>query len=86
MPTYYREKTTGKIAAKYTGCTTNSAVFNSELYERFESEENLPMEIPVLEIPVPKSPFELRIEALEKEVGITETESWIDKIRNFLHL
>ena len=44
MPTYYKNKKTGKIEAKYVNCDTNSSIFrNEELYERFESKENIPI-------------------------------------------
>ena len=46
MPVYYRNKKTGEIEAKYVGCDTLSTVFrNEELYERFESPEDLPLEV-----------------------------------------
>lgn len=87
MPTYYRNRETGKIEAKYIGCDTQSVIFrNTELYERFKLKENLPLEIQLEPSPPEKNSLELRVETLEKELGIAEKESWIDKIRNFLHL
>jgi hypothetical protein len=39
MYIYYRNKESGKIEARYTGCDTNSTVFRDESkYERFEDE------------------------------------------------
>lgn len=46
MPIYYRNRKTRKIEAKYSGCDTKSSVFrNRELYERFESPKDLPLEV-----------------------------------------
>lgn len=87
MQVYYRNKETGKIEAKYVNCDTNSTVFNnSNLYEKIETEENLLLEVRPEPSPPLKTPLELRIEAIEKEIGMTEKESWIDKIKGFLHL
>lgn len=91
MPTYYRNKQTGKTVAKFTGCVTNSAVFtDTAKYERFENVNSLLLEVEPTPSPIEKSPLELRVEALENEVGITaaepEKESWIDKLRALLHI
>jgi len=54
MPIYYRNKKTGKIEAKYVGCDTLSSLFrNRELYERFESDKDLPLEVTPAPTPAP---------------------------------
>ena len=52
MPTYYRNKKTDKIEAKFVGCDTQSTKYrNQELYERFETDETLPIEVMPVTIP-----------------------------------
>ena len=60
MPVYYRNKETGKIEAKFVGCDTSSTVFrNKDLYERFESSRDLPLDVqPVPTPPPPTKPAE----------------------------
>ena len=54
MPVYYRNKETGKIEAKFVGCDTQSSVFrDKELYERFESDQDLPLEVVPAPTPAP---------------------------------
>lgn len=87
MLVYYRNRETDKIEAKYNKCDTNSTLFrNKELYERFVSEEDLPIEVTVAPSPPPpKTELELRVEALEAEVYAEHPkESWIDKLRRAL--
>ena len=68
MPTYYRNKETGKIEAKYVGCDTQSAVFrNTELYERFESKENLPLEVTPTPEEVVPTPVQAEPKLVEKK-------------------
>ena len=57
---YYRNKKTGKIEAKFVGCDTLSSVFrNEELYERFESSRDLPLDVqPAPTPPPPPKPAE----------------------------
>lgn len=88
MAVYYKDAQ-GRIVARYVNCDSENLKNNPD-YTRFETEENLPLDVQPELPPLEKSPLELRIEALEREVGITaaepEKESWIDKIRTFLHL
>ena len=54
MPTYYRNKETGKIEAKFVGCDTQSTVFRDpDLYERFESDQDLPLDVEPTLAPAP---------------------------------
>lgn len=55
MPIYYINKKTGKIEAKYTNCETMSTLFrNTELYERRETKEDLPLQTKVAVTVTPK--------------------------------
>jgi len=54
MPIYYRNKKTRKIEAKYVDCDTQSSLFrNRELYERFVSDQDLPLEVTPVPTPAP---------------------------------
>lgn len=54
MPVYYRNRETGKIEAKFVGCDTQSTRFRDpELYERFESDQDLPLEVRPVPTPAP---------------------------------
>ena len=54
MPVYYRNKKTGKIEARFVGCDTQSSLFrNKELYERFETDQDLPLEVEPGPTPAP---------------------------------
>ena len=54
MPVYYRNKKTGKIEGKFVGCDTMSTVFrNADLYERFESDKDLPLGVKPAPAPAP---------------------------------
>ena len=68
VPVYYRNRTTGKIEAKFVGCDTRSVKYRDEkLYERFVSEKDLPLEV----TPEPaqrRSPPELCLESPDRTV------------------
>lgn len=63
MPIYYRNISTGEIEAKYIGCDTASSKFRNEAnYERFETPENLDVQIEPIPSPNPNQDV---IDALE---------------------
>jgi len=89
MPTYYKNRKTGKIEAKYVNCDTSSSVFgNEKLYERFETQEDLPLDVqPESEpqIPDPIIKINRRLDVIEEKLGI-EKVSLLGKVKKFLHL
>ena len=59
MTVYYRNRETRKIEAKFVGCDTRSSVFrNADLYERFESDQDLPLGVKPAPTPEAAPPAE----------------------------
>lgn len=57
----FREKATGKIAAVYDGCRSNSVIFKDKTrYDEFETDEQLKVEVE----PAPDLPKESEIEVV----------------------
>lgn len=53
MPTYYKNRKTGKIEGKFVGCDTKSSLFrNAKLYERIVTDKDLPLEVQPTPTPV----------------------------------
>jgi len=61
MPIYYKNKSNGKIEARYVGCDTSSTKFRGDAYERFEDDAMLALDVaPALSpAPTPPASFDL---------------------------